>query len=293
MTKLIVTLLLALSACANLDPATLIKRDRVLGAKVTVDTDPERAWPAAGEAATVTWVTASPGAPPTFSWILAACPAATSSSIPMCAGPVFAASSTSGAVPTLPLVIPADIAASAVVVTGVICASGSPAVDGAAATCDDGSQADVVSQHIFIATGDATNHNPNLAGAPLTAGGMEWRAATTGCDGDLPVVTAGSGRTLLGVTFDASDREPFAVGGELRASREDLQLSAFATAGEILQQHTYVEADDEREESPVALEWESPGADEVPSEGLRVRFHFVVRDMRGGVDSTVRELCVR
>ena len=76
-------LLFALTGCTSLDPATLITRDRVLGAKVTVDVDPQRAWPRPGEQATMTWLTASPGPAPMFSWILAACPAATSSGFPM------------------------------------------------------------------------------------------------------------------------------------------------------------------------------------------------------------------
>jgi hypothetical protein len=57
MNKLIPLLLLATTACtSSLDPATLIARDRVLGAKVIVDVDPSRAWPAPGEHATVTWL---------------------------------------------------------------------------------------------------------------------------------------------------------------------------------------------------------------------------------------------
>ncbi len=59
MYRFIAILLLASTACADLDPPTLIKRDRVLGAKVTVDTDPQRAWPARGRACRPTTVRAS------------------------------------------------------------------------------------------------------------------------------------------------------------------------------------------------------------------------------------------
>lgn len=295
MNRLITILLISLTACAELDPATLIKRDRVLGAKVTVDGDPARAWPAPGEHATVTWVTASPGSSPTFSWVLAACPAATSSGVPACAGPAFASSLSAGPVPTLQLAIPADIGAAAVVVAGAICASGTPVIHEGTSTaeCDDGSRADVVSQHIFIATDGAANHNPNLARAPITLAAESWGSnLDAGCDGSLPVVEAGSATTLIGVTFDASDREPFAAEADA-VSREELQLSAFATAGDIIQQHAYVDSDDDRAASPVAFEWDPPGAADVPAGGLRVKFYFIVRDMRGGVDATARELCVR
>ncbi len=293
MNKLIPLVLLSVAACADLDPPTLIKRNRVLGAKVTVDGAADRAWPAAGETATVTWLTASPGSTPTFSWLLAACPAATSSGMPACGGAAFATSQATGMVPALQLTVPADIAASAIVVTGAICASGTPVVDVTTATaaCDDGSRADLVSQHIFIATAGQTNHNPALAGAPFTIAGNSWDAgAGEPCEDTMPVIRAGSERVLLGVTFQASDREAFA-GDE--QSREDLQLSVFATAGEIAQQRTYVEADDAREQTPVAIEWDAPPAEDVPAAGLRVKFAFVVRDMRGGVDGTGREICVR
>lgn len=295
MNRLMMILLLALVACADLDPPTLIKRDRVLGAKVSVDGAPARAWPAPGERATVSWLTASPGDPPQFSWILAACPAATSSGMPACAGPVFSSAQGSGLVPTLPLEVPADLTAPALVVMGVICASGAPVLDdaGFSATCDDGSRGDVVSQHVFIAHDQEMNHNPELAGAPFTLADASWEPTSdAGCDDGLPVVEAGSGRTLLGVTFGATDRETYAVAGEAPA-REELQLSAFTTAGELVQQRSYVDADDDRTATPVAFEWEPPTADEVPAGGLRVKFHFVVRDLRGGVDAAARALCVR
>jgi hypothetical protein len=294
MNKLIPLLLLSSAACADLDPATLIKTDRVLAAKVTVDSAPDRAWPAAGETATVTWVTASPGSTPTFSWLLAACPAATSEGMPVCGGAAFAASQSTGQVPTLRLTVPTDIAASAIVVTGAICASGTPSIDArrATAACDDGSHAVVVSQHIFIARDAVTNHNPDLAGAPLTVGGDSWDDSDSDtCDDTMPIIKAGSERVLIGITFQASDRETFV--GEAGAAREDLQLAAFATAGDIRQQHTYVESDDARELTPVTLEWDAPKVADVPADGLRVKFAFVVRDMRGGVDATHRELCVK
>lgn len=294
MTRLTMILLLIFTACADLDPPTLLKRDRVLGAKVTVDSDPDRAWPARGERATVTWVTASPGDAPTFAWILAACPAATSSGLPACAGPIFASSEADGLVPTLVLQIPDDMTAPSVVVTGAICASGHPSIDAASATarCDDGSRVDVVSQHVFLATEDTTNHNPNISRAPFTFEGASWQATEASpCDGELPIVKAGSDRKLIHVAFEDSDLEAFANDGV--PSREDLQLSVYSTGGEVLQQYTFVDPDDGASVSPVAIEWDPPNADDVPGAGLRVKFHFVVRDMRGGIDATMRELCVK
>ena len=296
MTKLIPILLLAATACtSSLDPATLIARDRVLGAKVTVDVDPSRAWPAPGERATVTWLTASPGVTPDFAWTLAACPAATTTGFPVCAGPIFAASESSGPVPMLALEVPADMDASAVVILGAICASGAPVIDPTTfeASCDDGSLADLVSQHVFLARAGATNHHPDLAGAPFTIAGSTWApSGESGCDG-LPEIGAGSTDVIVGVEMAASARETFSVDGDPMPWREELQLSPFATAGELAQRYAYVEADDDRPVSLVAVEWTAPGADEIPAEGLRVTFDFVIRDMRGGVDAATRALCVR
>lgn len=288
-------LLLAVTACSSLDPATLIVRDRVLGAKVTVDGDPQRAWPRPGEQATVTWLTASHDDVPTFSWVLAACPAATNTGVPLCAGPAFAASTAAGDVPVMRLAIPADLGSTSVALSGAICASGTPVIDAVTSTasCDDGSLAEHVSLHIFIAHQGATNHNPDLVDAPFTLGGAEWPANEEGCGGAAPVVAAGSAKTLVGIAFDGAERETYAVDGDATASREELQLSQFATGGEIVQEYSRVEADDTREVSPVAFEWKPPSVSETPATGLSVTFTFVVRDLRGGVDATTRTLCVR
>ena len=295
MTKLIPIFLLASACTSTLDPATLITRDRVLGAKVTVDVDPQRAWPAPGERATVTWIMTSPGTPPVFSWVLAACPAATREGLPICAGPAFAHSESTGSVPVLQLAIPADITAGSVVVLGAICASGTPVIDETTltASCDDGSLADQVSEHVGIATGGMANHHPNIVDATFTLAGASWRASQApGCDG-LPEVAAGTEKALLGMSFAAAAREWFAVAGDPAPWREELQLSPFATAGDLVERYAYVEADDARDVSPVVVEWTAPSADKVPADGLRVAFTFVVRDLRGGIDVATRALCVR
>jgi len=295
MTKLVPVLLFATAACASsLDPATLIARDRILGAKVTVDADPTRAWPAPGEQATVTWITASPGDRPTFSWTLVACPAATTTGLPICDGPAFAYAAATGPVPTLALSIPAGLQVRTVVILGAICASGDPAVDPDTfeASCSDGSLADLVSQHVYLAHDGMTNHHPDLVSAPFLLAGAAWDPSADGCAG-LPEVAAGTENTVVAIEMDAGARETFAVEGDPMPWREELMLSPFATAGEIRQRYAYVEAGDDRPVSPVAVEWTAPDAEEVPAEGLRVTFDFVLRDMRGGIDSATRALCVR
>jgi hypothetical protein len=296
MIKLVPIFMLAIAACtSSLDPATLIARDRVLGAKVTVDGDLQRAWPAPGDAATITWITTSPGAPPKWSWVLAACPAATTEGLPICAGPVFTRSQATGPVPVMQLAIPADLASPAVAVMGAICATGAPVIDATTfvASCDDGSLPDEVSDHIFITRDGATNHHPTIVDAPFTLAGAAWSEGTAVDCADLPVIAAGTEKLLVGMTFAAAARELFVVPDDPTPWREELQLSPFATAGELVERYAYVEADDARDLSPVAVEWTAPSAADVPADGLRVTFDFVVRDLRGGIDSTRRSLCVR
>ena len=74
--------------------------------------------------------------------------------------------------------------------------------------------------------------------------------------------------------------------------REWLQISHFTTAGELDRSITAVEAEDPRESPSVEMKWDAPELAEVPAEGRVVRFTFVVRDMRGGVDWLGRSLCV-
>src|SRR5688572_20771284 len=66
----LITLTLALAAgCGpDFDPASLIERVRVLGARVEVADDPGRSSPRAGETATVTWLVTAPGEMPPLSW---------------------------------------------------------------------------------------------------------------------------------------------------------------------------------------------------------------------------------
>jgi len=296
MTKLVPLLLFAATACtSSLDPATLIARDRILGAKVTVDADPSRAWPAPGEQSTITWITASPGESPTFAWTLVACPAATTTGLPICGGPAFAHAAATGPVPMLSLLVPADLETRTIVILGAICASGNPLVDPEtfAASCSDGSLADLVSQHVSIAHEGMTNHHPDLAGAPFTVAGAAWDASNAGGCAGLPEVAAGTQDVILAVEMEASTRETFAIENDPTLWREELMLSPFATAGEIRQRYAYIEASDDRPVSPVAVEWTAPDAEDVPAEGLRVTFDFVIRDMRGGVDAATRALCVR
>jgi hypothetical protein len=293
MTKLIpITALFAAACGMPFPPATHIERPRLLGAKVTADVDPTRAWPAPGETATVTWITASPTGSTEFSWLLSACPAATTTGMPMCDGPAFAVGRGSGPAPLLGFTVPLDIASDAIVITGYVCASSSVSVDESGAPrCDDGSRVETVSRHVFVAYA-GSNANPSLTDGAFTVAGMPWQAASEeGCRGVLPELAASDELVVLGATLDDTDRETFTTSSG-DALREHLELSAFSTAGELMQPKAFVDPDDTRALASLGFEWQPPDAADVPDEGLRARFTFVVRDLRGGTDAAVRELCV-
>ena len=79
---------------------------------------------------------------------------------------------------------------------------------------------------------------------------------------------------------DAADRD----------AGEALQLSVFATAGSFDSQFSGVLARDTSPATEMKLLWTPPAASEVPAGGRLVRFVFVLRDLRGGIDWQTRAL---
>lgn len=286
MMKFAILPLVLATACSMSDkPASFVDRDRVLAARVTVDDDPTRAWPAPGETTTVTWISAAPDGAPSLRWQLAACASLTTTGMPVCVSAPFAVGEGSGETPSLGFTVPADIATDTIAVFGGVCASGAPSLgsDGMAA-CDDGSRADSIVRYVFVA-GEQSNKNPTLADANLTFAREAW-PVSHGCD---TVVRAGSDAILLAATFDDADRESFVTTtGEMR--RESLELSVFATAGDVLEPKAFVDPDDTRSAASIAVEWLPP--DEEPADGMTVTFTLIASDLRGGIDAVVRTACV-
>ena len=121
----------------------------------------------------------------------------------------------------------------------------------------------------------------------------------------LPVVHLEDGKHLVRVRFDAQDRETYAysyihknkpVMGE---EREELEVAHALTdlGGEIERFFSILERDVPDDQAEVWFEYTPPGVkgeagETLTAKGRLVRFYFVVRDERGGVDYTVRELCL-
>ena len=271
-------LALAASACSEpFDPASLIDSTRVLGARVEVTGDPGRSTPAPGESATVTWLVQAPGELPPLAWSFAVCPSASTSAL-SCGGEPLMVREGIGQ-PHFDLTIPpAEALAGArrLLIAGQIA--------GTEATLN-----------LPLAFETEANQNPLLRGRPVWFAGEPWAESMTGCE-SLPQVQAGTkGHVIRLETLD-SDRERFTgVAGSPPMpvpTRESLQISQFATAGEMNSAYAFVESHDERSPADVQVKWDAPAPEHVPANGLQVRFTFVARDLRGGMDWTHRSLCV-
>lgn len=285
----------------NINKGWLIDKTRVLGAQVSAESEPTRASLSAGERATVTWLVASPGAPPKLAWAYALCaPPEGNYASPRCEGPALGSGSGEGDAELVPmdLVVPPAEAITNVPVLMMLTAfcpnGGTTTLDPQAftATCSAGGGAILASTLIDV-TALETNHNPVIADDAVSiTGGAKLLPASSGVAGS-PCTPSNE---LIGVPADtkpdviyqfrAQDREDFPASPD---KVEALQLSAFTTSGEFDRQYAAL---DPTEGLPkdATIEWDIGGA---PAEGRLVRFYFVLRDNRGGMGFAMREACVR
>jgi hypothetical protein len=304
----IVAVLIA-GCTGDLPVANVLERTRVLGARVEVASDPGRAEVAPGEAATVSWLVAGPTAPATLDWAFALCttggvdcadmpqPIATGSGTPVTVSFTTPDAATLGT-DLLPLML------------GVVCADGTIGADPNAPlpTCSGpGSSGTPVRFTVPVTPAGATpNRHPGLANDVIEVGGAAWdpASATVAAPGDacdattgLPIVSATpegmeAVQQQLRIVSDGDDRETFTPEGETASQLEELQISNFTTAGKFESSYAAIDSTDTRPDADVIVKWEPPAAPTVAAGGQVVLFHFVVRDLRGGLDSTSRALCV-
>jgi hypothetical protein len=128
----------------------------------------------------------------------------------------------------------------------------------------------------------------------------------TDCESsELLQVEAGSGEHLIRVRFDAADREHYEYETEefdklvLKREREELLLSHAVTehGGTLSGHFSVVERNTSDDEAEVEITYKPPkqsdkAEEHVPEGGRLVRMFFALRDGRGGVDFTTRELCL-
>jgi hypothetical protein len=301
---------IAIAGCSNdLPVASQLERTRVLGARVEVAADPGRAEVSPGEAATVSWILAGPSAPTTLDWAFALCTTAGGD----CKDAPQPIATGSGAPVTVPFTTP-DAATLGTdqlpLMLGVVCADGTIGFDPntALGTCAGAGASGTTVRFTVPVTpaGETPNRHPVFTNDVIEIGGAAWDPATAtaaapgdACDATtgLPVVTATPAgqdavKQEIRIVSDGDDRETFTPQGATAAQLEELQISNFTTAGKFESSYAAIFADDPRPDADVTVKWEPPAAATVTGGGEVVAFHFVVRDLRGGLDVASRSLCV-
>ncbi|HMJ15189.1 MAG TPA: hypothetical protein VK524_27430 [Polyangiaceae bacterium] len=300
---------LALIACGLLsaacdDPlaeAQIIEATRVLGARVSVEDDAERAWPRPGERAEVSWLVASPRPPRPFGWAFSVCVAApTTQGIPECAAAPFAefhSEELGTAAPSFAFVTPDEAAlgsAERLLVRGVVCTDEQPVLAEPIEHTRCAEELRLAVMPVGIER-DSGNRNPSLVDEPLAFAGSEWPApAAEWLDRDdcsasdagpsLPLVSANGPKQRIALQLSENDREPARSLG--KDSFEELWLSHFADRGRLARALSIFAPD--TSDLSVELDWQPPRRVEG---GKVVRFYFVARDLRGGADWTLRTAC--
>jgi hypothetical protein len=299
-----------IAGCSNdLPVASQLERTRVLGARVDVASDPGRAEVSPGEAASVSWIGAGPGAPATLDWAFALCTTAGGD----CKDAAQPLATGSGAPVAVPFTTP-DAAALGTdqlpLMLGVVCADGAIGFDPntALGTCTGAGASGTTVRFVVPVTpaGETPNHHPVFANDVFELGGVTWDPATAtvatpgdACDATtgLPIVAATPDgkdaiKQEIRIVSDGDDRETFTPAGKTVPQLEELQISNFTTAGKFESSYAAIFGSDVRPDADVTVKWEPPAASTVGGGGEVVAFHFVVRDLRGGLDVASRSLCL-
>jgi hypothetical protein len=288
---------LAAGCGGDLPTASRLERTRVLGARVQVAAEPGRADALPGEAAAVEWLIAGPRAPGTLAWAFSVCTSIDGN----CAEGAAMSVEGTGAPVLAPFTAPATVdTVHRPLMQGLVCDGGAPALGAVTPGCGSGAAStNIVRFSIPMpAAGEAPNHHPNVANDVLELDGVPWTAVPVGdsggpCDAaaGLPTIAAGREEVPIRFVTDADDRElavPEAGGVPVP---EELQLSSFATGGELEGSYDDIPSTDVAPNPAFETSWTAPAVKDLPAGGVVVHFHFVVRDGRGGLDWTHRALC--
>jgi hypothetical protein len=296
---------IALAGCEGpFTPASYIEKPRVVGAAVSVAAEPGRAWVKPGEPATVTWLTVARQDPTPLEWTFVLCVGANG----VCAGAPLSVLSGQGTTASVAFTTPDGATLGATqspILMGAICAGGDLSIDAATMIPSCRGAGASGTNTVFVVPvqrGDETDHHPSLGDDRLQLGGADWPVTATAAAGEpgaacdasagMPMVAAGAGKQTIRLVSNANDRETYLSGEPAVAKLEELQISQFTTAGKLKFSYSSIPATDARPDADVEIMWDPPAATEVPATGVVVEFHFVVRDLRGGIDWTHRALCL-
>jgi hypothetical protein len=295
-------LALASSACLDdLTAPSLVARPRVLAGRASVVGNPSQAYPAPGETLAIEWLVSAPNEIPAAGWSMLACPGEVApTGDRFCTGApfgIFSSPITSDPI-RFEVAVPADVAATEVLMQGNVCFGSDPNLDPATVIerpcIDPAAMVERVRYGIRIARDGLTNRNPSIPAiariedqiwpAPIDAPPAANCESETGPA--LPAVSAGGGAIVLGIDPEPADLEMYTTAGQTRT--ESLLFSHAATAGELARFFSIVEDPS----ATVRVDWTPPAVADVPEGGLTVRVYFIVRDQRAGLNWTERALCV-
>lgn len=276
----------AVGGCGDpLEEAQLIEELRPLGVRMVSASN--RATPAAGEDAELSFLFAGPAGPVRVALAYEVCLAVpTARGVAICAQQPWAAGEVTviDDSPVVSFSVPTDVEpTSRIAVRAVGCETGSPVLtdDPLDWACDDGSRPATVSFAAWT-SGERENDNPDLSGAEIRIGDQALPIGVVGvaptCEEGAPAFVAGATETLRIVLPDAAR-------DDLEESlRETLQLSHFSTAGSLERQFSIL---DGHESLETEIEWE------LPEVSGPVAHYVVVRDGRGGLSWLTFSVCVR
>jgi|GEM_PF-1415604 len=264
--------------------------------------------------------------PPVLQWSFVACiPQQTLIGPPICGIPIEPCDGCSEAPPADPLAMPVmgfrtpsqkeleDAQADTVLLQGALCADGPPARDAIlrfirGETDDLSPCEDPAGEGRFVTvvvpietTPDDPNLNPEISTVlfngrpwpPPYDQGVPRTAPRTGCKADLHAFTdaersahplAGSAPSTINLHVTPDSLQSYTV-DDLDLV-EEIQVSWLADGGAFERTFSFI-TDPARS---VLTQWQP--FQEVPEEGMLVRFNFVIRDGRGGSDQLERGLCV-
>lgn len=269
-------------SCAScndpIEPAWRLDRPRVLGARAAPTAEPARASIRPGEELAIELFTASRERPrgAYARFALGACAADPNGAVTACRGPALADLSGAGANdPTLILRAPAE--PGELLVFGVVCASGTPTLSPLAAgkeargACDGGAGQELA---VRVTIGGPEGRQPTLGGDALSFDGKPFPADAP-CEAGGPAIRADGGSHDIGFVGRALGREP----------GESMIVSHLATHGDLDRLYTAPDGD-----ADAKVVWKAPSSVGLPRE--TARFHFSVRDGRGGAAFLTRTICI-
>ena len=298
-------------------PASFIDRPRLLALRVEAQEEPSRAWPRPGEAATLRLHLGFPTDEEALSWALLACiDRGDPRGIGGCAGAPLALASESQptlSAPRLDFLVPEASALGAgksLLFLGILCPGAALTLESLdpallqsgnfASLCPNPSATSTVFTYSSSIAVDAmSNQHPHFDAANISLRADLWPEEPPGlgesCDGSegLPLISAASGSQRIGLSVSADSREVYRALRGAPPKEEDvlerLQFSAFTRFGKLDRQFAFLEENEPGES--VEYEWKL-SKDTTVSENRIVRFDFVVRDPRGGVDWIRRAFCL-